>query len=137
MRRGADDQLWKTVRQRVRDRDSNTDRLLRIITVREAVLLSRTAPKIQLITLDPAHIYPASGYPGLIYEENNIVLLNRYSHENLDNSRHPIMGTPISKEEMMSWWERIAGIIQWGLLQKKVLFLSDAQYNIPTEPSSL
>ena len=111
MRRGSDDLRWVEVRGFIRARDV-VDRLPKILTVKEALLLQRLAPKPLLLRLDPAHIYPVSGFPALTYEVTNLILLNRYSHENLDNYKHPITGAPISKEEVYAWWERIAGKVQ-------------------------
>lgn len=68
--------------------------------------------------LDAAHIYPVSQYPGIMYNDANIVTLNRYSHDNLDNLRHPITGDPITYEERQEWWEKIAGPDQWASLEK-------------------
>lgn len=38
----------------------------------------------------------------------------------LDFGRDPILGEPISHEETLAWWERIAGPEQWEFLQRKI-----------------
>lgn len=43
------------------------------------------------------------------YERKNVVSLNRWSHSNLDTMRDPIVGDPISKEEVEGWWRVIIG----------------------------
>ena len=118
MRRDSSDKEWRQVKKRIKSRDNNKDRLLRVLTVKEALILQKNASKAQLNKLDAAHIYPVSTHPGLVYEDCNIVLLNRYSHENLDNCRCPLTGNFISMEERNKWWERICGESQWRKLHK-------------------
>ena len=114
MRRDKDDAQWQKLKEEVRTRDKG-DRILRVLTVKEALLLQRKAPRIQLEKLDAAHIFPVSIYPDLIYNKNNVILLNRYSHGMLDDMKHPITGDTISYEERQAWWERLAGN-QWAKL---------------------
>lgn len=119
-RRDSKDLDWQNVKKKVRARDKNTDRILRILTAKDFLILKKLAPPLLLNTLDPAHVYPVSTHPQLVYNEDNLVLLNRYSHENLDSLRDPVWGKPISYEEMMLWWEKIAGKEQWGSLQNQL-----------------
>lgn len=116
MRRDSSDVQWREVKERVRKRDGNKDRLLRVLTVKEALTLQKRAPSILLRKLDAAHIFPVSMYPDIMYNDSNIVMLNRYSHEALDNLRDPITNDPISYEERQNWWKRIAGENQWSAL---------------------
>ena len=118
MRRDKNDAQWQAVKAEVRTRDKG-DRIMRVLTVKEVLLLQRKAPRIQLEKLDAAHIWPVSIYPDLVYDKNNIVLLNRYSHENLDNMRDPITGQPISYEERQAWWQKISGC-QWQKLLNRL-----------------
>lgn len=60
-------------------------------------------------TIDMAHVFPRGGYPWMKYERKNVVSLNRWSHSNLDTMRDPIVGDPISKEEVEGWWRVIIG----------------------------
>ena len=115
-RRSADDAKWKEAKRLVAKRDSGNCRLLRVISARDAGVLCRNARQ-QLQTVDPAHIYPVSKYIRLTYEPDNIVSLNRYSHEMLDTCRDPITGGSISKDDVYVWWEKIAGKAQWERLQ--------------------
>lgn len=104
-RRSSQDKRWQEVKQKVRERDKS-DRILRIVTPLEYVVLKKKAgPLINI--LDPAHYKAVSELPSECYTVSNICLLNRWSHENLDNFRDPIDGHPISKEEVQVWWERI------------------------------
>ena len=114
MRRDSSDQKWQAVKARVKKRDGNKDRILRVLTVKEALLLQKKAPSVMLKRLDAAHLFPVSMYPDLMYNDANIVMLNRWSHSNLDELRHPITGDPISYDERQAWWERIAGEKQWS-----------------------
>jgi hypothetical protein len=59
----------------------------------------------------------------LCYDANNIVLLNRWSHSNLDNMKNPISGHSINKEQHRLWWERI---LKGNPLQYK--YLKDKGY---------
>ena len=114
MRRDKNDLQWQKLKEEVRTRDKG-DRILRVLTVKEALLLQRKVPRVQLEKLDAAHIFPVSIYPDLVYDKNNVVLINRYSHENLDNLRHPVTGDVITYEERQGWWARLAGK-QWQAL---------------------
>mgnify|MGYP007057168830 CR=1 FL=1 len=118
-RRDHKDAEWKKVKKIVRERDLETCRLIKIISMKQALLLKRNGTGV-LQKLDPAHILPVSTHPDLCYEPNNIVLLNRYSHNMLDFGRDPITGEPINHEETLSWWETIAGPEQWEFLQRKI-----------------
>lgn len=120
MRRDSSDKQWRDVKDRVRKRDGNKDRLLRVLTVKEALALQKKAPANIIKQLDAAHIFPVSLYPDIMYNDANIVILNRYSHEALDNLRDPITNEPISYEERQNWWKRIAGETQWNALASLV-----------------
>ena len=105
-RRDSNDQEWIKTKKKVRERDNETDRMSRICTAVEYNVLRKKA-KFLLNTLDPAHYLPVSERPDLCYDYNNIVLLNRYSHEMLDSFKDPIYGNPISREQVREWWVRI------------------------------
>lgn len=106
MKRDSNDLQWKKVKEKVKDRDKNTCRLLRILSISETFMLKRNAGSF-LDKTDPAHYRSVSERPDLIYEPNNIVLLNRYSHSNLDDFKDPITGQSISAEDVERWWRRI------------------------------
>lgn len=119
MRRDKNDERWQAVKEEVRSRDQSKDRIYRVLTMKEALLLRKKAPRCLLEKLDAAHIWPVSIYPDLMYDKNNIVLLNRYSHENLDNMRDPVTGESLTYEERQAWWEKIAGA-QWQKLLNRL-----------------
>lgn len=121
-RRGPDDLEWKKVKEEVKKRDKGIDRMVKIVTPIEMVKLRRNAGSF-LYIIDPAHYLAVSEAPEHIYEKNNIVSLNRFSHSNLDNFRDPIDGHPISKEEVHNWWIRLlkADPKQYKYLQNKGL----------------
>jgi hypothetical protein len=48
-------------------------------------------------------------YPHMVYLDENIVMLNRFSHDCLDNCRSPVTGKPITRQERDGWWQRIVG----------------------------
>lgn len=104
-RRDSQDKEWQKVKEVVRKRD-RLDRLQKVLTPAEYSLVRKNAgPLIHI--LDPAHYLPASKNPELIYKSYNIVLLNRWSHSQLDACRDPITGENISPEERDAWWTRI------------------------------
>jgi hypothetical protein len=76
--------------------------------VKEALLLQKKAPSSMLRQLDVAHVFPVGVYPEMMYDTNNCVLLNRYSHTCLDDMKDPITGESISYDERQEWWKRIA-----------------------------
>lgn len=131
-RRSAEDTKWQAVKKQVRSRDGNTCRLFRVITVKQALKLKKNAGPL-LGRLDAAHIYPVSQNIPMMYEVNNLVLLNRWSHSMLDSFHDPITGDPISKAEVMAWWEAIAGSRQWQALQNVKEFLYGAERSAGSE----
>ncbi len=108
MRRDKNDTKWKNVKEKVSKRDKSC-RFIKKLSVKEYLLLQKVAPRKLLETLDHAHVFAVSLVPSLCYDERNIVLLNRYSHHNLDNCKHPITGEMITREERDSFWKRIIG----------------------------
>lgn len=106
MRRDSNDIEWKNVKDKVYKRDNNICRLCRILSLQEMLILKKNAGSF-LNKLDPAHYIAVSQDSSIMYDENNICLVNHYSHSNLDSSRNPITGEFISNEEVHDWWIRI------------------------------
>lgn len=106
MRRDSNDIEWKKVKEIVSKRDNNTCRLLKVLSYKEALILKKNAGPF-LNKLDHAHFIPVSQNSDIMYDENNICLLNRYSHSNLDSSRNPITGEYITSDQVRLWWIRI------------------------------
>lgn len=105
-RRGSDDKQWLDVKKRVERRDRGRDRMELALSLVEYKVL-RAEARQYLKTIDPAHVIPVGRNYSLCYDEDNIISLNRYSHENLDSYRDPITGKSISKEEVNKWWIRL------------------------------
>jgi hypothetical protein len=76
-------------------------------------------------SVDPAHVLPRSTHPHLIYDPENIVMLSRLFHSRLDTYRHPLTGTPLSKEEHRKWWKRIVGTERLRRLEDKTIVFRD------------
>lgn len=106
MRRDSNDLEWRKVKEVVKDRDKNICRLVRILSISDTFFLKKNAGSL-LYTVDAAHYRPVSERPDLIYNPNNIVCLNRYSHSNLDDCKDPIDGHSISADDVERWWRRI------------------------------
>jgi len=117
MRRDKNDKEWALVKKQLDARDGEVCRLSKVISVAEMFSLRKNAGS-RLSILDPAHIYPVSLNATIMYELDNLVKLNRFSHEMLDNMKHPISGKPISKDSVYLWWEKIAGKVQWAAIYK-------------------
>lgn len=119
-RRGPNDQRWKDVVEQVRARDGNKCRLMRILKVSEFAQLKSNAPRALLSTLDPAHVVQASKKPSMVYDEDNVVMLNRYSHQNLDHNRCPVTGRRLTRNQTHQWWARIVGVQKYKELLTRV-----------------
>ena len=122
MRRDSNDAEWQRVKDTVSKRDNNMCRLIRILTYKEALILKKNAGPF-INKLDHAHFISVSQDSSVMYDENNICLLNRYSHSNLDSSRDPITGEYIDSSQVKAWWIRIlkGNINQYNYLEEKGL----------------
>jgi len=110
LRRDKNDTNWQTLKKEVLKRDRTSCQLMKVLTAQEMGVLKHLAPPYLLKVLDPAHYYPVSTHPHLIYTKENVYTLNRYSHEHLDNCENPLTGEPITFEERDLWWKRLIGI---------------------------
>lgn len=127
-RRDHNDAEWKETRQKVFQRDQHHCRLLRVCTAQEALMLIKFAGN-RMGILDPAHIFAVSIAPHMCYDIDNIVTLNRYSHSLLEECKHPIYGTPITKEDEENWWKRIIGEKLYTKLESR-RYKEDSSYII-------
>ena len=108
MRRDSSDPKWLELKEIVKKRDKGQCQLLSKLSPQEFLLLTKQAGSRANI-LDPAHCFGAGSFPHLVYDKDNVVLLNRYSHDMLDYFKNPISGKPIDREEHTRWWKRIIG----------------------------
>lgn len=125
-KRGPNDEKWKELVSNVRERDRMC-RLMRILKVSEMYTLKYHAPGHVAQILDPAHVVQVSAKPSMRYDEDNVVLLNRFSHENLDNNRCPITGKPIPRIHVHQWWSRIVGMKKYRELLERANKPSDME----------
>lgn len=70
------------------------------------------------IKLDAAHVFGKNAFPHMRYLEDNVVMLNRLSHNWLDAGKSPVDGKPITKEEKAAWWKRIIGAERYEALKE-------------------
>lgn len=102
------DLRWDEVRDEVRFRDkyecSLYRKLLQEKRFEEANFLKENAGPL-FFKLDVAHIFGKGAFPHMRYDVDNLVLLNRFSHNSLDESRNPVTGVQISKDEVIEWWK--------------------------------
>lgn len=108
MRRGSDDTRWQSLKEQVKKRDHGC-RLIPLLSVKEFLIFQKNA-KGKASHCDPAHVFGAGPFPHMIYMLENVVTLNRYSHDCLDNCQNPLTGERITREERDKWWERIVGV---------------------------
>lgn len=127
-RRSSKDEKWVALKERVRKRDKSC-RLLKLLTVKEMLMIQRYAPGKLLATYDVAHVMGCGTYPHMTYNDKNCILLNRYSHENLDNYKSPITGERITSEEVAKWWERLIGEKLYECLRKESLNIKEGVTN--------
>lgn len=122
MRRDSNDADWRKVKDIVYTRDNNRCRLLKVLNIKEALILRQNASQ-YLNQIDPAHYIAVSDNPSIMYDPNNICCLNHYSHSNLDDHKDPLDGHSISQEEVNNWWLRIlkGNSDQYNYLLKKDL----------------
>ena len=92
----------------VKRRDNYTCRLMRLLSNEERMYIHYSSFGIDK-KLDVAHVISRAQSPTLKYDIENMVLLNRYSHTNLDRYRDPVLGVPISQETVEKWWCFIVG----------------------------
>lgn len=116
-RRGSDDKQWQEVKKQIAKRDKNSCRLCRVLTAQEMMVLRRKAGSL-LNVLDPAHVFGVGPHPHMVYIEENIYMINRYSHDMLDTFKDPITGNKISREEHHGWWKRIIGEKTYSYLEE-------------------
>jgi hypothetical protein len=117
MRRDSSDEKWSEVKKQIFLRDKERCRLIKICSPKEFLILKKNAGN-RLFVLDPAHVIAASQAPNLLYESENIICLNRFSHSCLDNCCNPLSGEPISKIERNLWWKRIIGETKFTNLEE-------------------
>ncbi len=99
---------WREITSIVYARDNYVCRLFPILSTSEKEQLQSNAQYLINI-IDPAHVIRVGSSPHMKYEVENIVLLNRYSHSQLDEYRNPVNGKYIGKDKAFLFWERILG----------------------------
>jgi len=97
------------IREECLKRDRNRCRLMSLLTPPEMRELINNSIPVLLNKLDVAHVFGKGAYPKLRYVIDNVVLLNRVSHNWLDQQKSPINGKAITLEAKLEWWRRIIG----------------------------
>lgn len=112
------DVKWEEVRQKVFERDKGRCRLLSLLSIKDLDTIKENDVNNLRTILDTAHIIPRSMSSNLYYNENNLILLNRYSHSLIDSYKHPITMLPITNIERDEFWIKIIGIDLWNWLNE-------------------
>lgn len=111
------DSRWNTVRRNVQLRDGSC-RLISRLSKSQIIVIKSRSGGLHSIN-DPAHVFGKGPYPHMKYDEDNVILLNRYSHSMLDSGKDPIYGKIISKQEQEDWWRFIVGEEHYEVLKKR------------------
>jgi hypothetical protein len=91
----------------VRERDGGC-RLLKLLSAEERIEWQRNQNGLGGI-LDAAHVFGKGAFPWMRFDDKNVVTLNRFSHNCLDNGKSPINGKAITPEQKETWWKKIVG----------------------------
>ena len=68
---------------------------------------------------DRAHIIAKGSNRKMMWDKDNIIPLNHWSHMALDNFKDPITGSSISKEERDHWWRFLVGVDKFEELSNR------------------
>ena len=108
MRRDKNDEKWQAAKKRCFELDKKRCLLCQCMTVKESLIYKQNLSGFSIITIDPAHHYPVSLRPDLMYNaDENIFCLCRAHHEALDHMRDPITGDFCSPDVTENYWQRI------------------------------
>lgn len=107
--RGPNDKQWQDLKKKINEKYNYKCQLITKLTVQERYILAQHAVTNQLAIVDPAHVIAVSKNRDMMYDEDNVILLNRYSHDQLDHNCSPIDGRHLSQEKVHKWWARIVG----------------------------
>lgn len=103
-RRSSNDLQWTELRERLKKRDKIC-RVMKCLTISEA----KQCEKIQgfIKRLDCAHMFAASQFPEIIYNEKNVYRISHTFHSRLDSYQCPITQNDLDINSTFWWWWRI------------------------------
>lgn len=102
-RRSSNDPEWQKCKEIVRSRDKGRCQFYKCLSAVEAYSIKAGTQH----EIDPAHIFPASHEPELIYNPDNVISLERWVHRRMDDYKNPLNGDNIDLNEHYYWWYRI------------------------------
>ena len=97
---------WEEIKRKVWVRDRGECQLSKKLISETRDILKINAKQL-FKELDCCHYKGRGSHCNLKYVLDNVVLLNRFSHNMLDQKLSPITGKVITKEEWQYWWEFI------------------------------
>lgn len=142
MRRDKNDKKWQETKRRCYELDNSQCLLCQCMTVQEAMIFEKNKSGFSTSKIDPAHHYPVSLRPDLMYNaDENVFCLCRSHHEALDHGRDPITGDFCTPDVTEKYWQRIIAKRKENLGQKTVdlpdLFYSEGKENSEAGASEL
>lgn len=107
-KRSKSDFIWLDIKNKCRARDKFC-RCCSILLPSEVETRKSLSNfnNIMTMSLDVAHCKPVSTNPEIMYDINNVYLLCRWCHTNIDNFRSPASLKNLSENEHWYWWYRI------------------------------
>ena len=106
MRRDSSDLKWSECKRKVKERDGNVCQICKCLTGKEVKETKKHCSSYLFSVFDPAHIYPVSVYPNMMYDENNVMTLCRNHHTMIDDYRDPVYNYHIYENKVFYYWWR-------------------------------
>lgn len=108
MRRDKNDEQWQATKSRCYELDNGQCLLCQCMTLKELEIFRSNLSGFSTSKIDPAHHYPVSLRPDLMYDaDTNVFCLCRAHHEALDHGRDPVTGDYCTPDVTEKYWQRI------------------------------
>ena len=106
MRRDSNDKKWQKCKKKVFAEYGHTCQICKCLTSKEMIETQKLSSLNLYSQIDPAHIYPVSVYPELMYNTDNILPLCRHHHTLIDDYQDVVSGDHITENKVFYWWWR-------------------------------
>lgn len=106
MRRDSNDKKWQECKKKVFKKYGHSCLICKCLNLKEMIETKKLSSLNLYSRIDPAHIYPVSIYPEIMYDENNILPLCRHHHTLIDDYQDVVTGENIQENKVFYWWWR-------------------------------